>query len=738
MKKVLLINPPESGMGEQSSAPLGLLYIAGVLQKYDIPVKVADGFLEGWKGIEEIIKNYRPGIIGITCHTYARARVLKIAKSAKAIFPEATVVVGGAHATIMAKQLLENYPFIDITAIGEADYVLREVCEKKDYSEIPGIAYRKNGRVVINSRRDVIADLDSIPFPAWNLLDLKRYPPDGRGTYRGIDLAKEPRISVIFSRGCVGDCNFCSNRLMWKKWRHRSPENMLEELELLNKTFGIRHFHFNDDCFSVNKKATIDLCRAITDKGLNIAFDIVTRTDCVDAEILQALKDAGCYRVCFGIETASPRLLKIMGKPINAKEQEEAIRLTNAFGIRTLALLIAGCVGETWETINETIDFLNRARPSAVGIANGLMLFPGTKLYEIAKKNGVIKDDFWLTDYAWKMYTLENSPLWLNIFSRALETRRKLSGSRLVDLIRNHRFVSRQIGHNVRNFLMKYGLVKQKTASRKYKIAWLLLLAMTCLCSTAAGEQVEIEKQARKREPVIKEEAKEKIYLHSDYEYSWISQGSRRGFWRIQSDRIAYLNNNLQAPYAEFTLYDRFGEDDYTLDLGSYLKLKSGYLQGAVGFGSDVDFIYKFKAYLEAEQKLFGNLSVNVNGRYLHYIPQDVSIFSPGLVYYFGDNYVNASYGLSLTEGRGLAHFGMARGNFALNKYLNLWLGSAVGERLYDIYTIKASDQFGYILFAGTDVNVHKNVRLTLGGSYSKEDPTFIKRSIYCGASVKF
>ncbi|MFA5339926.1 MAG: radical SAM protein [Candidatus Omnitrophota bacterium] len=470
MKKVLLINPPESGMGEHSSVPLGLLYIAGVLQKHDIPVKIVDGFLEGWKGVEEAVKGYRPGVIGITCHTYARARALKIAKLAKEIIPEVTVVVGGAHPTVMAKQLLENYPFIDIAAIGEADHVLREICEGKDYSEIRGIAYRENGRVIINPRPDVIADLDSLPLPAWNLLDLKRYPPDGEGVYNGIDLSKEPRISVTFSRGCVGDCNFCSNRLMWKRWRHRSPGNMLGELELLNKAFGIKHFHFNDDCFSVNKKAAVELCRGIADRKLNIAFDIVTRTDCVDAEVLQALKDAGCYRVCFGIETASPRLLKIMGKPINVKEQEEAIKLTNSFGIKTLALLIAGCVGETQETINETIGFLDRAQPSAAGIANGLMIFPGTRIYEIAKKDGVIDDSFWLTDYAWKMYTFENSPLWLDIFSRALETRRKLSGSRIVNLIRNHRFVSRQIGRRIKDLLMRCGLAKQKTAGGKYKV----------------------------------------------------------------------------------------------------------------------------------------------------------------------------------------------------------------------------------------------------------------------------
>lgn len=256
--------------------------------------------------------------------------------------------------------------------------------------------------------------------------------------------------------------------------------------------------------------------------------------------------------------------------------------------------------------------------------------------------------------------------------------------------------------------------------------------------SIAQAEQVEIEKETRKKEPIISEIEKEKIYLHSDYEYSWIKQGARKGNWRLHTYRIAYLKNNLQAPYLDLSVYEHFGITDYTFDIGSYFKLQDGYLNGELGAGSDIDYIYKFKGLIGLERKLVDNLCFNLNGKYLHYKPQDVYIVSPGLTYYFGDNYVSAGYGASITKGRGSAHFGAIRGGIVINKYLSAWLGTTVGERLYDIFSLNASEQFGHILFLGVDINVRKNIRLSIGGSYSKEQPSFIKRSIYLGASTKF
>jgi radical SAM superfamily enzyme YgiQ (UPF0313 family) len=184
---------------------------------------------------------------------------------------------------------------------------------------------------------------------------------------------------------------------------------MADELELLYRDFGIRHFCFADDAMTVNRQATIELCDEIIARGLTIAFHVTTRTDCVDEVMLRKLKEAGCYKIAFGIETGSPLLLDKMGKANDIETSEKAIRLAKEAGIEVTALMIVGSVGETWDTIKQSVAFLKKTRPDEVGCAGGLWIFPGTKLFRDAKKQGYIDDDFWLTDEPYKTYTAEYS-----------------------------------------------------------------------------------------------------------------------------------------------------------------------------------------------------------------------------------------------------------------------------------------------------------------------------------------
>ena len=249
--------------------------------------------------------------------------------------------------------------------------------------------------------------LDTISFPAWHLVDLKRYPARGDIIFRGIDLRTEPRISVIFSRGCKGHCDFCSTWWIWKGWRHRSATNMVDEIELLYRDFNIKHFCFADDAMTVDRQATIDLCDEIMARNLHIAFHVTTRTDCVDELVLEKLKSAGCYQIAFGVETGSPLLLEKMRKENDIETAVRAIHLSKKVGIPATALMIVGNVGEQVETINQTISFLQRARPNDLGCVGGLWILPGTKLYQDCKRIGYIDDDFWLGDEPYKIYTLE-------------------------------------------------------------------------------------------------------------------------------------------------------------------------------------------------------------------------------------------------------------------------------------------------------------------------------------------
>lgn len=468
---MLLINPPESGRGSYSSSPLGLLYCAGVLQKQNVPVMAVDGFMDGWGTLVKNAVDFKPTIVGISCPTYARSKALRVATMIRKEIPSAKIILGGAHPTIMAGQLLENYPFIDMVARGESDNLLMDICNGKNPEDIQGLGFRSGGKIILNEKHPNIEDLDTIPFPAWNLIDMRKYFTDDRGIFQGVNLDAEPCAFVTFSRGCVGNCNFCSNKLMWNRWRHRSPANMADEIELINKNYGIRHFHFNDDCFSADQRSAIELCDEILKRRLKIFFDIVTRADCINEKLIGALKAAGCYRASFGIETASPRLLKIMGKPVNMDRAAQSIQLTADAGIQADVFIIAGCVGENWESVNETIDFLGRIKPAKVCVGPGLMIFPGTRLYERAKSEHFIDDDFWLTDYNWKVYTAENSRMKLNIYAESIRKRRKLSRFFMINVFRYHRFVTKEAEYLIKELLTKLGL-RKKEKRGKYKIAY--------------------------------------------------------------------------------------------------------------------------------------------------------------------------------------------------------------------------------------------------------------------------
>jgi anaerobic magnesium-protoporphyrin IX monomethyl ester cyclase len=409
MNKILLINPHETEQSGFTNPPIGLLYIAGTLLKHNFEVKVVDGCLEGRSAINKVLEEFRPSYVGITALTPGRIRAVEIADLAKKFNPGITVILGGVHPTIMYQQMMEHYRAIDYIVLGEGEQACLEIVQGNDPVNISGIVYRKGDQIIKTSQRKYIGNLDEIPFPAWHLLDLNRYPAIGRGTIKGINMRKVPRISVIFSRGCSGHCDFCSTWWIWRGWRHRSARNMAEEIDSLYTQHGIRHFCFADDAMTVDRQATIELCDEIISRKLNIIFHVTTRTDCVDEHVLRKLKEAGCYNIAFGIETGSALLLDKMGKANDIETSERAIKLAKEAGIKVTALMIVGNVGETRHTMQESIDFLKRTQPDEVGCVGGLWIFPGTKIYRDAKKQGYIDDDFWLKDEPYKIYALEYS-----------------------------------------------------------------------------------------------------------------------------------------------------------------------------------------------------------------------------------------------------------------------------------------------------------------------------------------
>lgn len=420
MKRVLLINPYGTDVGGFSNPPLGLLYLAGTLLKHGYQVRIIDGCHVGKDGVQQGIKEFAPQIVGITCLTPGRVRAIEVARMVKQFNRDILVVLGGVHATIMYRQILDHYPDIDYVVLGEGEQTLLELAQGLSLQNIDGLVFRQNGIVVKTKPRENCSNLDDISFPAWHLIDLKRYPGRGEGKHNGIVLIDTPRIPIIFSRGCSGHCDFCSTWWIWKGWRHRSAINMADELEMLYRDHGIRHFCFADDAMTVDRQATIELCDEIIRRNMVISFHVTTRTDSVDEKMLLKLKQAGCYMIAFGIETGSPRLLKEMGKENDIDNSIRAISHCRKIKLPVTAFLIVGNIGETKETVRETRDLLKRAMPDEVGCAGALLILPGTKLYQDCRRKGVIDDDFWLGEEPYMAYTLEHSLETLGEFTRTI------------------------------------------------------------------------------------------------------------------------------------------------------------------------------------------------------------------------------------------------------------------------------------------------------------------------------
>lgn len=377
---VLLLNPVGTDQDGFSNPPLGLLYLAATLEREGVACDVVDGCISGQRAVSEAIrKGYE--FVGIQALTPNRHRALDLAREVKRVSPSSKTILGGVHPTIMPEQV-RSYPFVDYVVEGEGELPILSIVSRK--GEMTGQM-----------------EIDSIPEPAWGKVDLKRYPARGRtkydlGVVNGVPLRFSPRVSVIFSRGCPAHCSFCSTWWIWKKYRVRSPQLMVDELQNLKERWGMRHVCFADDVFSSEREPTLALCREIVERKLKIAWHATTRVDALDEELVISMKEAGCYGLSLGIETGSASVMQKIHKSVDIETGEKAIKLCRKIGIHTTALMIVGYIGETYDTVKETREFLRRCRPNTVSAAGGLWIFPGTGVYSRAKKEGLIDDSFWL------------------------------------------------------------------------------------------------------------------------------------------------------------------------------------------------------------------------------------------------------------------------------------------------------------------------------------------------------
>ena len=387
--KTLLINPNVPMLyefGGHSAFPLGLGYIAAVLEK-SYNVKVIDVGAEGLDDDSLIISiiKINPKIVGITSDTLAFQRAIEIATIVKQIDKKIIVVIGGAHSNALPTYPLK-FDCFDISVYGEGERTAVELWDRidkgKSYEDVKGISFRGKGGIVVNPRRELIENLDELPFPARHLFPMDKY----RGE---IHLSVRPVYPIGTSRGCPFSCAFCScNVAFGRKYRFRSPKNVVDEIEPLINQYKVKGIYFREDLFTANKQRVIDICDEIGKRGLHFSWECESRVDTIDEEMLQAMKKAGCELIWFGAESGSQRILEYLNKQITLSQVREAFDICQKVGIKAGASFMIGIPGETMDEIQKSIDLAEELKPKLERAWFSIFTaFPTSSLYEFVKEN---------------------------------------------------------------------------------------------------------------------------------------------------------------------------------------------------------------------------------------------------------------------------------------------------------------------------------------------------------------
>ncbi len=403
MVKVLLINPytPNFVSYKDKSIPIGLLYLASKLQQDKHKVKLID--INNGISIEHLltkIDSFNPDMIGIGVLFSGRFNpALHISQVVKEQYPTVPIVLGGIHPTTFPAEILKEYSYIDYIVLGEGERTFSELVSAhfngtKLIKDIDGLGYRIDGKIIINPKTKFIDNLDTLPFPAYDIINLKDYYFDTSKWYNPKKLSINVPLPIISSRGCSNKCSFCSMYMVHgRKFRYRSPENVVDEIEMLYKKYDHRYFSFMDDNFTFSKKRTLDICNEIINRGFNIQFDtpngVFIKT--LDKEVMDALTNAGLIRICVAPESGSEFIRnKVIHKSLSNKEIYDFFDMVKDYkNLFIKTFFVIGFPEETNETLNETYEMIKRIPVHKISIFN-VVPFPGTVLFEQCKNKKLI------------------------------------------------------------------------------------------------------------------------------------------------------------------------------------------------------------------------------------------------------------------------------------------------------------------------------------------------------------
>ena len=431
--KILLLNPPSKhgiavirdtlygcwckGRANYMWPPLGLVQIGAILEEASFDVSLIDAMALKYTFplTTDKVKDINPNYIIVNTATITFSQDMELVKQIKKQLPELKSILIGTHVTAMPKATLKEKA-VDYIILGEPDYALRDLLlalsENKDITKIRGIGFRKNNKTTITGIADPIENLDDLPFPARHLIPKADYFNP---------LAKRlPYTTMMSSRGCPFHCIYCSSVILYgHKFRPRSAKNVVDEIEEVVKKHGIKEILFRDETFTFDKERTIEICKEILNRKLDVSWITNTRVDCVDEEILRWMKKAGCHMLKFGVESGSQEILNNLKKGTTLERIRETFKLTKKVGIQTIAHLMFGSPGETKKTIKQTIEFVKEIDPDYASF-NITTPYPGTELWDRIKDKLNIGEDFSSYDVEKTLEKADQNSLFCNLSTEEL------------------------------------------------------------------------------------------------------------------------------------------------------------------------------------------------------------------------------------------------------------------------------------------------------------------------------
>lgn len=400
---ICLVSPPQRAYNHHRP-PLALMLLASFLKKNGIKTEIIDP-----KSKREVIGPQRtvivnqilqqvnelnPKIVGISCYTPEFNNVVKLAMEIKKRKNGIKIVVGGVHPTLCPKDFFFEDSPIDFAIVGEGELTLYELTaailkKEKNFGNIKGIAYCDKNKYCQTEARPLIHDLDTMPFPAFEKVDMEYYTAPNPYAVRGLFLSS---FYILVGRGCPSQCTFCVSAQLrktlasGKALRCRSAKNVVDEIEFLKNRYKIDAFYFIDDNFTLRKDLVSDICDELTKRQLDLIWGCSTRINTLSEELLLKMKKAGCMQVDLGVESGSDAVLKRLKKGITTKQIKEVFKACHKIGMRTFANILINVPDETEEEINDTLRILDEIRPSVTSF-NIFIPYLGTEIYKNQKVN---------------------------------------------------------------------------------------------------------------------------------------------------------------------------------------------------------------------------------------------------------------------------------------------------------------------------------------------------------------